>query len=82
MVQLQSPASASKKKYSKLGQKLSKNIFEFGHFLSEAVLGQNRFKWLIRHKFPLLRTTPASLIKRPITQNQSHTSSSKHQVLQ
>ena len=37
------------------------------------------FKWLIRHKF-LLRTTP-SLIKRPIIQNPTHTSSSKNQVL-
>ena len=38
------------------------------------------FKWLIRHKIPPLRTT-SSLIKRPIIQNPTHTSSSKHQVL-
>ena len=42
--------------------------------------GQKSFKSLIRHKFPLLRTTP-SLIKRPIIQKPSHTSSSKHHVL-
>ena len=72
-----------KKNYSKFEQKLSKNNFEFWHFLSEAaeaVWGQKSFEWLIRHKFPLLRTTP-SLIKRPIIQNPSHTSTSKHQVL-
>ena len=47
---------------------------------AEAVWGQKSFKSLIRHKFPLLRTTP-SLIKRPIIQKPSHTSSSKHHVL-
>ena len=50
--------SESKENLSKFGKKMSKNTFEFWHFLSEAaeaVWGQKSFKWLIRHKFPLLR---------------------------
>ena len=75
--------SESKENLSKFGQKMSKNTFEFWHFLSEtaeAVWGQKSFKWLIRHKFSLLRTTPSS-INRPIIQNQSHTIMSKHHAL-
>ena len=46
----------------KIWTKMSKNNFEFWHFLSEtaeAVWGQKSFIWLIKHKFPLLRTTPS-----------------------
>ena len=46
----------------------SKETFEFWQFLLEAVETAWGQKWLIRHKFPLLRTT-RSLISSPIIQN-------------
>ena len=73
--------SESKENLSKFGQKNEQKqlwILTLFSEAAEAVWGQKSLDWLIRHKFPLLKTTP-SLIKRPIIQNPCHTSSSKHQ---
>ena len=43
------------------------------HLWYRVFKGQKSFKWLIRHKFPLLRTIP-SLIKRLIIQNPNNPS--------
>ena len=65
-----------------LGKTVQKHLWIWNFYLRLLRLCEVKksFKWLIRHKFPLLRTTP-SLIKIPIIQNPSHTSSSKHEVL-
>ena len=60
---------------------MSKNILTVFIWGCWGYLRSKKFRMeLIRHKFPLLRTTP-SLIKMPIIQNPSHTGSSNHKVL-